>query len=79
MVAANGFRQTAQNGNIDMINQNNIYVAQSIKNLEAASIFMDDDIREAIHSDARATDAAWFLAEYCARHKAKFGEDFSWA
>ena len=59
------------------------FAAQSIKNLEAAAILMDDDIREAIHADAvcgqRTADAAWFLAEYCARHEAKFGEVFKWA
>jgi len=48
-------------------------------NLAAAAMLMDTDIREAIHDDCRASDAEWFLAEYCARHKAKFGEAFSWA
>jgi hypothetical protein len=60
-----------------MVNQ--INVAQAIKNLEAASILMDDDIRETIHSDVRADDAAWFLTEYCVRHEEKFGEVFEWA
>jgi len=56
-----------------------MYYRNAEANLAAAAMLMDTDIREAIHDDYRASDAEWFLLEYCARHKAKFGEAFSWA
>jgi hypothetical protein len=51
--------------------------AQWDKLLEAAAILMDDDIREALHSewdDSRSE--CDFLAVYCARHEARFGTRF---
>lgn len=44
--------------------------------LEIAAQYMDDELREAIHDDERASDPVWFLAEYERRHLAKFGESF---
>ena len=43
--------------------------------LDLAASYMDDDIREELHSDF-CDDAMEFLAEYKRRHEAKFGEEF---
>ena len=48
----------------------------STAELNAAAPLMDDDLREAIHDDTRATDPIWFLTEYRHRHFDKFGNDF---
>lgn len=44
---------------------------------EAASQFMDDDLREELHGSLPGyyTDQEFF-DEYCRRHKEKFGEEF---
>jgi hypothetical protein len=44
--------------------------------LDWAASLMDDEIREDIHDEERASDPIWFLAEYERRHEAKFGETF---
>ena len=51
---------------------------QAEYDLDLAAHYMDDDIREDIHShyDA-ASDASKFLAEYERRHEAKYNETFS--
>lgn len=45
-------------------------------NYEYAVEMMDDDIREAVHSDLAPCSDARFLWEYCKRHKAKYDCEF---
>lgn len=47
------------------------------KELFRAANLMDDDLREDIHDDDRASDPIWFMAEYRRRHEEKFGLAFS--
>lgn len=44
---------------------------------EAAANLMDDDIREALHSDGTDRTPTAFLAAYAIRHEEKFGEEFA--
>ena len=44
--------------------------------MDAAVMLMDDEIREAIHSDIVPCTEQEFVDEYCRRHLEKYGEDF---
>lgn len=44
--------------------------------MDAAVMLMDDEIREAIHSDIAPCTEQEFVDEYCKRHLEKYGEDF---
>ena len=44
--------------------------------MDAAVMLMDDEIREAIHSDIASCTEQEFVDEYCKRHFEKYGEDF---
>lgn len=46
------------------------------RELQNAVMLMDDELREDIHDDERASDPRWFMAEYRRRHAEKFGTDF---
>lgn len=39
---------------------------------------MDNEIRESVHADLAPCTDEEFLAEYCKRHEAKYGEPFCW-
>lgn len=43
---------------------------------ESIVSLMDDDLREAVHCDLALCSRDAFLAEYCERHREKYGEDF---
>ena len=55
----------------NMVNVNGTEVS-----MDAAIMLMDDDIREAIHSDIAPCTEQEFVDEYCKRHLEKYGEDF---
>ncbi|WP_186386793.1 hypothetical protein [Stappia sp. TSB10P1A] len=44
--------------------------------MDAVANMMDDDIREALHSQGFDSDQAFFDA-YCSAHEDKFGEEFA--
>ncbi len=46
-------------------------------NFDAAVNLMDDDIREATHSDMAPCSERSFILEYCVRHQEKYQEEFS--
>ena len=48
------------------------------ENFSAAVELMDDEIREAVHSDLAPCSEARFLMEYSKRHLAKYGEEFKY-
>lgn len=48
----------------------------SVDNWESVVSLMDDEIREAVHSDLAPCYPAAFLAEYEKRHLEKYGEPF---
>ena len=43
----------------------------------AAVALMDDEIREEVHADLAPCTEQEFFTEYCKRHFAKYGEDFT--
>lgn len=43
---------------------------------DATVNLMDDELREAVHFDMAPCVWSEFVSEYCARHLAKYGEDF---
>lgn len=43
---------------------------------ESVVSLMDDDLREAVHCDLAPCSRDAFLAEYCERHREKYGEEF---
>lgn len=49
---------------------------QATRFYNASVMLMDDELREEIHDDLAPCTEEAFLAEYCKRHEAKFGEDF---
>ena len=55
----------------NMVNVNGTEVS-----MDAAVMLMDDEIREAIHSDIAPCTEQEFVDEYCKRHFEKYGEDF---
>ena len=55
----------------NMVNVNGTEVS-----MDAAVMLMDDDIREAIHSDIAPCTEQEFVDEYGRRHLEKYGEDF---
>ena len=56
----------------NMVNVNGTEVS-----MDAAVMLMDDEIREAIHSDIAPCTEQEFVDEYCKRHFEKYGEDFN--
>lgn len=44
---------------------------------ETATDLMDDEIRESVHADLAPCTEQEFFTEYCERHFAKYGEDFT--
>ncbi len=46
--------------------------------LEDAVPLMDDDIREAVHTDLAPCNPLKFLLAYMARHEKQFGSHFEW-
>ena len=46
-------------------------------NYDSAVELMDDDIREAVHSDLAPCTEAAFLLEYMKRHEQKYGTPFA--
>ena len=44
--------------------------------LDVIAGYMDDEIREQLHSDMAPCEAQAFLDAYCVAHAAKFGEEF---
>lgn len=51
--------------------------SEALLRLGIAAPLMDDELREAIHDEPRASDPAWFLDEYQRRHLARYGQKFS--
>ena len=45
-------------------------------NLDDIAHYMDDEIRESVHTDLAPCKSQVFLDEYCKRHAAKHGEEF---
>jgi len=44
--------------------------------MDATTNLMDDELREDVHADMAPCVWSEFCSEYCARHLAKYGEDF---
>lgn len=52
-----------------------VTLGQWVGTLEAASYFMDDEIRERLQTKLRCRDQEW-VDTYCREHEAAFGEQF---
>ena len=65
------------NNNNERMDLSRFEYMMSVDGLNTISNYMDDDIREAVHMDVAPCTDVEFLAEYCRRHVAKYGEEFN--
>lgn len=49
---------------------------ETILDIDAIAVYMDDEIREQVHSEMAPCGEQEFIDRYCKLHKEKFGEDF---
>ena len=52
------------------------WIVERGSDFDVAVSVMDDEIREAVHSDLAPCGEQEFMDEYCKRHEAKYGELF---